>query len=140
MRTVLFYIGILFLLIACRKKILSDAEFANNYNRPSQICIYMNGAYQPYIVQAANITNNKIGFYFRKIRFNNTRIQESSLSIDNINLVFGRQTLYRKNFDSVSNLKRHGTFFTRTSDGDALADTYSVVEKRRLVLVFITET
>ncbi len=124
----LIYFYLLFLfLVGCKKKLLSDEEFAKKQNGNNSVYVNLNG--QPYVsIIILDSKTATFSFALRKIKNNNLRGNESSLILQNLKYKLGIQTIYKTNNDSTDLIKSTSNFYTSTYDGDVLADVYGIIE------------
>jgi hypothetical protein len=112
----------------CRNNNLSDINFAKRKNKPNEICLYLDGKQYPVIINSIGKKGNKLGFNASKVWNRKLHAEISNFFIGPIDLKLGKQTIYKSNFDSTFYSKLSSTFYTMTSDGDVVGDTYSILE------------
>jgi hypothetical protein len=117
--------------VACKKKKISEKEFAIAKNKPNELCLKMNGEEYVMIINTMGFTNDKFGFNFRKSPDNNIQQAISRLGCGGIELRKGFQTIYRARYDSTDRFNRRAGFST-SADGDAGGDRYDIIESDSL--------
>jgi hypothetical protein len=124
---------LVFIICACRKDIKKDIDFAKKYNKPNEVTLKVNGETYPMVIKNLWNYRDEMTLSLSKIFKCMLEAEQSNLSFGKIKLVSGIQTLHRYKPNKYNlAIESSTSFFTMTSDGDVLADTYELVESDSL--------